>query len=295
MPMEFHHALSKICFSANYIKLDAFRYIVIDTIWLRGLIGTKKVTVKSEEPYNEWEKDTRLPRTAVYELGTDSLHTAQGEIVPVKLPLAADSPDGVNITNDNGVMYMIPQTLTKSELAVNYTVWYENPAMLIDPMVLVKRKITTPMPMDTWEPGTEYRYLITVNDDDNKVEAHQIESYISEDAFFYASTCVINPLSMTATVGSDTTLTVTVGPDMISDDCKEVDWSVEPAGIIEIKNISSDTRTITVHCLAVGTCTLKATTRIATSDAAKISSICNFTVIGKGLGIPPYTTTPFSW
>ena len=312
VPLEFHHATSQVYFAANYIELEEGEYIIIDSVILHNLIGSKHVTIVKDAPYVDWEPDGTLPRTQDYRLGWkegDPNSTLKSD---VQLVMRSDYPDGVEITNDRGTLFLVPQTYfaeTKNvEITVKYTLWQLDE--LISPVPFIRRQTTMEgiLPPCTWEPDTRYRYILTLNDKTNVLAINLHVDYNVQPAKFYAMTNSMSLPEASSVVGSTNfELVATVGPKSLSTGRKEVEWEVEnyvsesnklENEFIKLSaNVYDDvegTNTVKVTCKKVTTTPVKITarTKIAESDDDKLESYCMFSVTPAGVGLNPLTMDP---
>lgn len=324
VPLAFHHATAQISFAANYVELEPFQFIIIDRISLTNIIGGKRMTINETAPYVEWEPDAGLPRDAVYELSR-----AGGHLNDERLPLSVDEPRGTEITTEAGRLFLVPQTYDAAssdiELKVEYTLYYQN-TDTHGPVETVGRfEMETVMPRCEWKPDTRYRYVLNIYDITMEVSPLSVSVYEDKRAAYYAMVCSFQLPSDTKTIGTEYPLSVTVGPEEVTETNKEVDWSVDGVSLQDMRNYpdradvkalpvlleyrdsdgqtvldpsgisGTDTQKVWVVCKKIGTANIKARTRHAATDSNHKEAVMELKVVGKGASIDPYGTEEYDW
>ena len=315
VPMEFHHATSQIYFAANYITLADNEFLIIDTVMISNIIGRKNVTIKAEPPYVEWQADGDLPRTQTYELTR-----ADGHLKEVRLPQQGEKPKGDEIITDDGRLYIVPQTYDAAskdvELVVRYTQYHQEPGIGSPIDTMRHTTLETVIPACEWLPDTRYRFILTINDKTQWLNAEFIpEEYANKSANYFAMVCSFIQPSLTKVEGDVFQWYATVGPDEIPPLHKEVEWIAEPDGYVQMqfKKVYNDPtiRPTDVHFLDRDTVMIKClkptsdipggavkitarTTHAADASGFKIAEMM-LTIDGKGLTIAPYPTGTVTW
>ncbi len=323
VPLAFHHATAQIYFAANYVELEPFQFIIIDRISLTNIIGGKRMTVTETAPYVEWEPDAGLPRDADYELSRTG-----GHLNDERLPLSVDSPRGTEVTTEAGHLFLVPQTYEAAssdiELKVEYTLYYQN-TDTHGPVETVRQfSMETVMPRCEWKPDTRYRFLLTIYDITMEVSPLSVSVYEDRRAAYYAMVCSFQLPSDTRTVGTEYPLSVTVGPEEVTETNREVDWSVNGVSLQDMRNYpdrddvkalpvllqyrdgdgnvldpsvisGTDTQEVWVVCKKIGTANIKARTRHAATDSNHKEAVMELKVVGKGASIDPYGTEDYDW
>ena len=307
VPLEFRHATSQIYFAANYVSLEDWQFIVVDSISIMNVTGSREVTVKPEPPYVDWSKDVSEPETASYCLSRSGGHL-NGE----PLPLASDSPRGVEITTDDGHMFLIPQSFMdlsgNVEVKVAYTLYYENIESHLPVDTLRHVRMESAMPRMEWEPDRRYRYVLTIDDKTESLAIKMHVDYNVRPANFYAMTNSMSLPEASSVVGSSTfELTSTVGPKSLISGRKEVEWEVEDYlsesnrtenEYISLSNNDYDdtegTNRVKITCKKVTTSPVKITarTKIADNEEDRLEAYCMFSVTPAGVGLGPLIIDP---
>ena len=326
VPLEFHHATSQIYFAANYIELEPYQFIIIDEITVSNIIGSKKVTVTQTPPYVEWEADGNLPRTRSY-----NLSRAGGHLSDVRVPLAADSPRGAEISTQAGHLFLVPQSYNASssdiELKVSYTLYHEDISAHGAVETVGHYNMEAVMPRCQWKPDTRYRYLLSIHDITREKDGVSISMFQDGKAVYYPMVCSFLLPSDTKTVGTEYNLSVQVGPQEVTATNKEVDWYVDGVPMQDIyDNPGSDevqalpillqyrdadgnpvdpkdvygtsTHSVWVICrkiTAPGKVDIKARTRWAATDDTHKEATMELTVVGKDGGMDSYPSDDYDW
>ena len=326
VPMEFHHATSQIYFAANYVDLEQYQFIVIDTIQFTNIIGTKNVTISAEPPYVTWQSDFGLPRTKGY-----TLTRKGGHLDSIPLPLSTTEPRGVQISTNDGRLYLIPQTYTASssdvELRVAYTLYYENtdehkPVEVVNQFVM-----ETVMPHSEWKPDMRYRYVLTIHDVTQEIQPVTVAMYEDKKAVYYPMVCSFLLGSETRVQGTDDALTVQVGPIEVTPTNQEVDWTANGVSMQDMYNntpsaaalpirlefrstptgtaidpstvFQQNTHTVYVVCKELTVpgepVKIKARTRWAATEDSHKEANMEMNVIAKGASFAPYPTDDYGW
>ena len=301
VPLEFHHATSQVYFAANYLELEEGEYIIIDTVILHNLIGKKHVTIVKDAPYVEWEPDGKLARDTDYLLYWKE-GDANSTLKNVELVMSGDYPEGIEITNEKGVLFLVPQTYyaeTKNvEITVKYDLWKIDTDIQPDPIHMRHTIMEGVLPPCTWEPDTRYRYILKLNDKTRDLDVSMIHDYYSQPAKFYAMTCAMSETMASSTVGSEYELVATVGPDALLPERKKVKWKSSNEAVATVDSLGVDyplSNRAKVKCLSQGTTTITATVKSGAAEDEVIVATCLFEVIYTPAAFEPYGTGYYSW
>jgi len=165
IPLSFNHTLSRILFSANYSNSlptsSSKLFVIVDSVSINNIIGSKTVAVCTGNPCFQWESDD----TCTDDVRTNYLITrsdnqlVKDSLLKVTVPA---SDNYRNISEAQGIMYLIPQSLSLGNASLTITYGYYE---WVGDVEVLRSRITTScqLPETTWLPAHTYRYKFTIN------------------------------------------------------------------------------------------------------------------------------------
>ena len=122
---SFQHVLTKVTFSAAYVgnipsTLPGDTYIRIDELELKGLLGTNKIVLKNDGW--SWDTEENAVPDASYKISINGLTLSGAPLDPYDVPNPNEqTPKYTNFVQDDGVMYLLPQTINSGQATVGVT------------------------------------------------------------------------------------------------------------------------------------------------------------------------------
>ena len=166
--LAFQHTTALVLFYGNYTGTppDGTFKPQIDRIEIGGVIGTKTLTFGSSANPDQysWEADGTLPKDATYIL-YNSRNEVHNDPASYPLPLNTDNAAGINLSDLNGRLYMLPQTLTaQNTLKIYWSFMQKNGSSWVRVSQFVEE---THLPYGegapVWEAGKKIVYHMTLD------------------------------------------------------------------------------------------------------------------------------------
>lgn len=165
IPLSFHHALSQVVFSANFIgDIPASHMIKVDEIVLYNVIGKKVFSFNDSDDGFSWQDDEGCDYDTSYTL--TRTHDSNSQIADVGIP-KQNGENYQKLDLPAGVMYLVPQSLEKGIAYLKVTYGYYRVTSTGDILVTrVTRKVNLPEDC-VWESSKRYRFAFSLKEVDH--------------------------------------------------------------------------------------------------------------------------------
>lgn len=160
VPVHLEHTLTQLMFYANYTgRIPKGFFMLITEVKVKNVVGTKRATYSTSEPYYVWEDESAHTADSVYVLERSKNHMAQDSI---RISKGLDPDTYYPLSNSPGRLYLLPQTLgPDAVIEVTYG-FYTNYGA--NPTLIAMFAKEVPLPEgQVWHGGETINYQMTVD------------------------------------------------------------------------------------------------------------------------------------